>query len=160
MRKINFLINLMKEGKLKLAEPSESVKEAYINKSKNSLRSSIILLSNKQIEDAVPMAYYSMYNILTALFYKIGIKCENHSASIIILRELFKLDDSKITFAKTERVDKQYYVDFKVTEKEVNDLINLAKEFNNMLYSFIDRITTKEISKYREEIIKMLKRKT
>ena len=114
MRKINFLIKLKKEGKLKLIEPSGNVKESYILKSKNSLESAKILLENGQIENAVPMAYYSMYNMLTALLYFAGIKCENHSASIIILKELFGIDSSKISFAKTERVDKQYYINFKV----------------------------------------------
>src|SRR3989338_10827070 len=123
MRKINFLIKLKKEGKLKLIEPSGNVKESYILKSKNSLKSAEILLENGQIEDSVPMAYYSMYNMLTALLYFAGIKCENHSGSIIILRELFGIDDSKISFAKTERVDKQYYVSFKVSRADAESLI-------------------------------------
>lgn len=152
MKKINFLTNLAKEGKLKLVEPSKIIKESYIIKSKNSLKSARILLDSNQIEDSVPMVYYSMYNILTALLYEVGIKCENHSASIIMLKELFKLDNSKISFAKTERVDKQYYIDFKITKKDVEDLIKIANEFNNIIYNFIDSLTTKEISKYMEEL--------
>lgn len=83
MKKINFLIKLKKEGNLKIVEPSEDIKESYINKSKNSLKSAKILLENDQFEDAVPMAYYSMYHMLTALLCKVGIKCENHSAAIL-----------------------------------------------------------------------------
>ena len=64
-----------------------------------------------------------MYNMLTALLYFAGIRCENHSASIIILKELFGIDNSKISFAKTERVDKQYYIDFKISKTEVESLI-------------------------------------
>ena len=108
MKKISFLIKLKKEGKLKAVEPGEEIKESYQQKSRNSLKSAQILLQNRQIEDAVPLAYYSMYYVLTALLFKVGIKCENHSASIIILKELFRIDDSAISFAKTERVDKQY----------------------------------------------------
>ena len=115
MRKINFLIKLKKEGKLKIIEPNSNVKDSYIEKSRNSLKSAEILLEKELIENSVPMAYYSMYNMLTALLYYLGIKCENHSASIIILKELFGIDNSKIEFAKTERVDKQYYIDFKIT---------------------------------------------
>lgn len=152
MKKINFLTNLAKEGKLKLVEPSKIIKESYIIKSKNSLKSARILLDSNQIEDSVSMVYYSMYNILTALLYEVGIKCENHSASIIMLKELFKLDNSKVSFAKTERVDKQYYIDFKITKKDVEDLIKIANEFNNIIYNFIDRLTTKEILKYRKEL--------
>lgn len=156
MKRINFLIKLFKEKIIKIVEPSEVVKDSYIAKSKNSLISASILLKSKQIEDSVPLSYYSMYYMLTALFYKIGIKCENHSASIILLKELFNLDNSKISFAKTERVDKQYYVDFKITTKQVEDLIDIAKEFNNILYNFMEDMTNKDIEKYRKEIKEVL----
>ena len=63
----------------------------------------------------------------------------------------------KIEFAKQERVDKQYYVDFKTTMKEVKNLILIAKEFNSGLYDFIDRITGKEVNNFRENLRKMLK---
>ena len=94
--------------------------------------------------------------MLTALFYKVGIKCENHSASIIILKDLFKIDNSKISFAKTERVDKQYYVDFKLSKQEVENLVKLAEQFNSMLYNFIEKLTTKQADEYREELKKAL----
>ena len=152
MKKINFLIRLKEEGKIFIIDPSEEVKESYIKKSASSLKSAEILLGNGQIEDAVPMAYYSMYNMLTALLYKVGIKCENHSASIIILKELFGIENSKIIFAKKERVDKQYYVDFKITKEEVGNMIKSAEQFNSMLYDFTDKLTTKQASEYRKEL--------
>ena len=151
MKKINFLIRLKEEGKLSIIEPSDEIKESYVKKSAGSLRSAKILLENEQIEDAVPMAYYSMYNMLTALLYKAGIKCENHSASIIILKELFGIGNSEILSAKTERVDKQYYVDFEITKGEVGNLIKSAEQFNSMLYDFIDKLTTKQALDYKKE---------
>ena len=156
MRKINFLIKLKKEGKLKIIEPNTNVKDSYIEKSKNSLKSAEILLEKELIENSVPMAYYSMYNMLTALLYYLGIKCENHSASIIILKELFGIDNSKIVFAKTERVDKQYYIDFKITKEEVESLIGFAVEFNSILYDFIEKLTSKQITLFKEEFYKAL----
>ena len=156
MRKINFLIKLKKEGKLKIIEPNTNVKDSYIEKSKNSLKSAEILLEKELIENSVPMAYYSMYNMLTALLYYLGIKCENHSASIIILKELFGIDNSKIEFAKTERVDKQYYIDFKITKEEVESLIKSAVEFNSILYDFIEKLTSKQITLFKEEFYKAL----
>lgn len=157
MKKIIFLIKLRREGKLKLAEPSDNVKESYIGKSRSSLKSAKILFSSGQIEDAVPMAYYSMYNMLTALLYKIGIRCENHSGAIMILSELFGIDGSSIKFAKTERVDKQYYVDYKTSEEQTANLIELAEDFNSMVYDFIDRVTSEKISEYRKELEDSLK---
>ena len=151
MKKINFLIKLKEEGKLKIVEPSEDIKESYIRKSKSSLKSAKILLENDQVEDAIPMVYYSMYNMLTALLYKIGIKCENHSASIIILKELFEIDNSGISFAKKERVDKQYYIDFKSSKQDVENIIEIAEEFNPNLHDFIEKLTTKQSSDYRTQ---------
>ena len=157
MKKINFLIRLKEEGKISLIEPSDEVKESYAKKSASSLKSAKILLENMQIEDAVPMAYYSMYNMLTSLLYKVGIKCENHSASIIILKELFGVDNSSISSAKTERVDKQYYVDFGISKEEVENLLNSAEQFNSMLYDFIDKLTVKLASEYKKEFEESLR---
>lgn len=156
MKKAGFLIGLHEEGKLRIVEPSEEMKQAYLEKSFASMKSGEILLQNSLLENSVPMAYYSMYNIVMALFFKVGIKCENHAGSIMLLKELFMIDNSKIEFAKKERVDKQYYVDFKITMKEVENLISIAKNFNSELYGFIDRMTSKEVNNFRESLRKML----
>jgi hypothetical protein len=43
-----------------------------------------------------------MYNSLTALLFRVGIKCENHAGSILLLKKLFKRIDlfNAISFAK------------------------------------------------------------
>jgi uncharacterized protein (UPF0332 family) len=156
MKKRDFLTRLHRENKLQIVEPSEEMKKAYLNKSSASTKSAEILLQNSLLENSVPMAYYSMYNMALALFFKTGIKCENHAASIILLKTLFELDNSKIEFAKKERVDKQYYVDFKISSKEVKELISTEKEFNSHLYDFIDKLTIKDAAKYRNKLSKML----
>lgn len=123
MKKAGFLRRLHKEEQLKIIEPSEKIKQAYMEKSSASIKSEEILLQNSLLENSVPAAYYSMYNMIMALFFKAGIKCENHAGSIILLKELFLFDNSKIEFAKKERVNKQYYVDFKISKEEVENLI-------------------------------------
>ena len=62
----------------------------------------------------------------------------------------------QIKFAKKERVDKQYYIDFEISGKEVETLISMAKEFNSNLYDFIDKMTGKDADKYRDKLSKML----
>jgi len=42
------------------------------------------------------MAYYSMYYSVLALFFATGIKCENHTAAIILLREIFAIDNGDL----------------------------------------------------------------
>lgn len=157
MKKAGFLRRLHREKKLKIVEPSEEVRQAYLEKSSSSMKSAEILLENSLLENSVPATYYSMYDMVMALFFKAGIKCENHAGSIILLKELFMFDNSKIEFAKKERVDKQYYVDFKISKEEVENLISMAKEFNSSLYDFIDKLTNKDINTFKEKLKKILR---
>ena len=89
MKKVNFLNKLKSEGKLKLCEPSEEMTLSYLQKAENCLKSAKILFQNQLYENATSETYYCMYNSLLALLFKVGIKSENHSASIIILKNLF-----------------------------------------------------------------------
>ncbi len=151
MKKIGFLDKLKKEGKLEPVEPSEEIKKSYIEKSESNLVSAKILLDNGKLEESVALTYYSMYHALTALLFKVGIKSENHSASIIILKRLFKIDNSDIESAKKERVDKQYYVDFEITTEQVKEAIKQAEKFNGKMIDFISRLTNESILNYREK---------
>lgn len=92
-----------------------------------------------------------MYHVLTALLFRTGIKSENHSASIILLKRVFGIDNSEISYSKKERVDKQYYVDFKITMAEVNDAVKKAEEFNSRLTDFISRLSNEDVKAYRKK---------
>ena len=151
MRKINFLTKLYKEGKLQFVEPSENVKTAYLQRSEESLSSAKALLKIGNLKDSAALAYYSMYHCLLALLFRTGIKCENHAAAIIILKEVFGKDNRKISKAKEERVDKQYYVDFKVTEKEVQDSIAIAEEFIADIRDFIEKLKQEDTNQYQKK---------
>jgi len=155
MKKISFLIKLSKEGKLHAVEPSDEVKEAYLQRSNESLSSSKALLKIGNLKDAVALAYYSMYHCLLAAFFKIGIKCENHAASIILLKEVFNIDNSKISNAKSERIDKQYYVDFSVNLEEANSSINIAEEFITEMNDLIAKLTEEKIKEYHEKAVSL-----
>ena len=157
MKEINFLKKIKKEGKLKLVEPSEEMKRSYILKSESNLISAKILIEKNKFEESVGLAYYSMYHLLTALLFKIGIKSENHSASIILLKELFSQDNTKIFDAKTERLDKQYYVDFTITKSDVQNTIKIAEEFNNEIVDFISKLNINDIKNYRKKFNDILR---
>lgn len=107
----NFLSKLKKEEKLELVEPSEEICESYSEKSVNCLKSAKLLLQNNLYENSIGMSYYAMYNLLVALLFRVGIKCQNHSGSILLLKLLFGENDlfKLIYDAKKERIDKQYY---------------------------------------------------
>lgn len=135
MKKQGFLNKIMQEGKLELVEPSEEVCSSYLEKADGCLKSAKLLLQHQLYENSVSMSYYAMYNSLVAFLFKTGIKCENHAASILLLKflfdkkELFKI----ISSAKEERIDKQYYVSSKenneLTEESSTDMLRKTEEF-------------------------------
>ena len=157
MRKASFLARLHDEKKLQIVEPSEEIKNAYLKRSDESLSSAKTLLKINNLKDAVALAYYSMYHCLLALLFRTGIKCENHSAAIILLRKVFGIDNTSILKAKSERVDKQYYVDFEVSKKEVSDAIVVAEEFISHITNFIETIREEELHIYRKKVTKLVK---
>jgi uncharacterized protein (UPF0332 family) len=156
MKKTNFLTKLYKEGKLQLVSPSETIKDSYLAKSESNLASAKILLDNQRLEESVSLAYYSMYNMLTAILFQVGIKCENHTASIILLNALFDIDNKSISFAKDERIDKQYYVDFGITMEDTVELIETAEEFNKNLFDFSSKMNSQKIKDYRERFLNIV----
>jgi uncharacterized protein (UPF0332 family) len=155
-KKISFLSKLCREHKLQLVQPSEAIKESYLSKSESNLVSSKILFDNQRLEESVSLAYYSMYNMLTALLFQVGIKCENHNASIILLNTLFGIDNADISRAKEERIDTQYYVDFNITSQDAAELIQTAEDFNKNLFDFSSKINNEEIAAYREKLLSLV----
>lgn len=151
-----FLLGLKAKRRIELVEPSFILKDSYIKKSDSSIESAKILLENKKFEESVVLIYYSMYHMLTALLYLNGIKCENHAGSIILLKDLFNIDNSEISSAKSERVDKQYYTDFSIKAQEVMLAVKDAEQFNAELLDFISRIGNKDVIDYRQRLNNML----
>ena len=126
--------------------------ESYLKKSDSHLSSASLLLENGRLEEAVSMAYYSMYFALIALLFRAGIKCENHAASIMLLEEVFGIGNADISAAKDERISKQYYVDVPATRADVESLLRAAEGFNRMLFDVIARLTLGDIERSREKL--------
>jgi uncharacterized protein (UPF0332 family) len=132
------------------------VKTAYLKKSESYLASARLLLDNDRFEESVSMSYYSMYYSVLALFFATGINCENHTAAIMLLGDIFGIDNSAIESAKTERIDKQYYIESAPVHDEVSALVRTAESFNAALLDAIDRLTNEKIESYRAKLKKFL----
>ncbi len=103
------------------------------------------------------MSYYAMYNLLLALLARIGIKCENHSGSILLLKLLFDKKElyNLISDAKKERIDKQYYVTSEkneITKEIADELLHMAEEFNLNMKVFIKKLNNDLIEELRGKI--------
>lgn len=98
-----------------------------------------------------------MYNSLTALLFRTGIKCENHTGSILLFKRLFNRNDlfKIISFAKTERIDKQYYVtskqSFVITKESAQHMLSKAENFLVQIKLLIKKLRNEEIKKLREK---------
>jgi uncharacterized protein (UPF0332 family) len=103
-----------------------------------------------------------MYNSLLSLLFKIGIKSENHSASIIIFDKLFENKElvKIISWAKEERIDKQYYVEtqqiVKVTKESCNEMILKAEDFLVKMKLLISELNNEEINFARKSFEEIL----
>ena len=155
MKKVDFLKKIREEGKLKIVEPSEEMRISYLQKAENCLKSAKILFQNQLYENSTSEAYYGMYNSLLALLFKTGIKSENHSASIIILQILFDEETlyKVISFAKEERIDKQYNVEShqitKVTKESCKDLVLKSEDFLVKIKLVMSRLSAEKINLIR-----------
>ncbi len=162
MKKIIFLRKLKRTGRLEIVEPSEEMKSSYLIKAENCFKSSNILFQNQLYENSTSEAYYCIYNSLLALLFKVGIKSENHSASIILFDKLFNNKElTKIVLlAKEERIDKQYYVEtkqiIKATKESCNEIITKAEDFLLKLRVIIDELNKDKIDLIRKSFIELL----
>ena len=156
MKKANFLVKLAREGKVQAIEPNADITSAYVQKSEKSLSSAKALLELGNLEDSVALAYYAMYHCLLALLFRVGIKCENHTAAIVLLKSVFGLDNKEISEAKSDRIDKQYYVDFAISKEETSESLAVAEEFIENLADFIARINEEDVKRFRETAIALI----
>ncbi len=85
----------------------------------------------------------------------VGIKSENHSASILLLKLLFKEEGlyEHISDAKKERIDKQYYVTTEkdeITQDIADELLSNAEDFVLRMKGIIQNLNNDSVGKYRD----------
>ena len=163
MKSSDFLIKLNKEGKLEIVESSEQMSLSYEKKGIECREVANLAFNNGYFESAITQSYYSMYNNVLSLFFKCGIKCENHSAAAVILKEFFNQKNLFFIFskAKGERIDKQYYVtpsqDNPATKESAKEMISTAMGFNPQIIVFKNNLKLEEIKRIREKIKETLR---
>ena len=156
-----FLNKLKKEQKIELVESSEEICASYSDKSANCLKSAKLLLLNNLYENSVGQSYYAMYDLLIALLFKVGIKCENHSGSILLLKVLFEEEDlfKLISDAKKERIDKQYYITTEkdeITKEIAQELVEDAETFSLKTKVVIKKLNNEESDRIREKFNRVI----
>jgi uncharacterized protein (UPF0332 family) len=162
MKDLDFLNKLKRKGKVELVDSSEEISDSYRIKSENCLKSSKILFGEGIYENSIIEAYYAMYNIVVSLFFKCGVKCENHTGAIIVLEEVFELEKlgKILEKGKRERIDKQYYVEgeknIELSRDGSEEMIKIAEEFILEIKSIIGNLSNDKIKRIRERYQKII----
>ena len=77
----------IKEG-LQIVEPNENLSQSYLNEAKSSLLRAEKNLEDKDLLWTTVAVYYAEYYALYSFLQKIGVKCENHSCSILAVSSM------------------------------------------------------------------------
>ena len=91
------------------------------------------------------------------IFFKCGIKCENHSVAVILIKRLFELNELYEIFSefKKDRIDNQYYLPIidsePVTKEKCNEKLLTAKRFNFILRVYMMNLTHNQIDIIRNK---------
>ncbi len=158
MKRSSFLTKLKKEYTLTLVEPSDEIAQSYLIKSDKCIQVARLAYEAGIYENAISEAYYSMYHAVTALFYKCGIKCENHSGAVILMKELFNLNELYAIFSefKKARIDNQYHVPSiglePITKEDCDTRLKTAHRFTTDLRVCMGRISIREINEVRKDV--------
>ena len=149
----------IKDG-IKIIESNETLSKSYLEQAKSS-----ILRAEKNLEEqdflwATVAMYYAEYYALYSFLQKVGIKCENHTCSILAADFLLGSDKVKtINEHKGKRIDAQYYI--KTEQEEViKQMMIEAKNFISAFDELISNLSEEKIKEYKERIIKENSKKT
>lgn len=143
----------LKDG-LRVLQPNERLSKSYLEQAKSSLLRAEKDLADNDLLWATVTIYYAEYYALYSFLQRIGIKCENHTCSILAVAILLGNDKTKIiNDHKKKRIDAQYYM--KVGQKEkIKLMLQEAKLFISEFDEIVSSLTDDEIKTYREKLKK------
>jgi len=116
-----------------------------------------LLRAKKDFEDkdllwTTVAIYYAEYYALYSFLQRIGIKCENHSCSILAVSFLLGMEKIKIINEhKDKRIDAQYYM--KVDqEHKIKFMLTEAQNFISNFDELVSNLSEIEIKEYRSKM--------
>ena len=141
----------IKDG-LKIVEPNERLSKSYLEQAKSSLLRAKKNFDEKDLLWTTVAIYYAEYYALYSFLQRIGVKCENHSCSILAVGLLLGTEKTKIINEhKDKRIDAQYYI--KVgQENKVKGMLAEAQNFISDFNELVSNLPDKEIKEYRAKI--------
>lgn len=143
----------LKDG-LKVLEPNERLSKSYLEQAKSSLLRAEKDLNDGDLLWSTVAIYYAEYYALYSFLQRIGIKCENHTCSILAATFLLGEDKTKtINRHKDKRIDAQYYM--KVDqEAKIRLMLQEAKTFVSSFDEIVSNLSEEEIKLHIKKIEK------
>ncbi len=150
-KKLNWCFKI-KDG-LKIVEPDERLSKSYLEQAKSSLLRAKKNFEDKDLLWTTVALYYAEYYALYSFLQQIGVKCENHSCSILAVGFLLGEDKTKtINEHKDKRIDAQYYIKID-QESKIILMLREAQYFISDFEELVSNLSDKEIMEYREKLI-------
>jgi len=143
----------LKDG-LRIVEPNERLSKSYLEQAKSSLLRAEKDLNDNDLLWTTVAVYYAEYYALYSFLQRIGIKCENHTCSILAVAVLLGDEKTKtINEHKGKRIDAQYYM--KVDQEiKVRIMLQEAKIFVSDFDEIVSNLSEKNIHHFRDDISK------
>ena len=138
----------IKEG-LRIVEPNERLAKSYLEEAKASLERAEKNFTDGDLLWTTVVIYYADYYSLYSFLQRIGVKCENHSCSLLAATLLLGEERTRIINEhKGKRIDAQYYM--KTDQKEkVRAMLQEAKMFVSGFDELVSAVSEKDIANYR-----------
>jgi len=144
----------IKDG-AKVTKPSKIISDSYIELAKNTLKGAEIMLKERDSLWSTVMIYYAEYYALYSFLARIGIKCENHFCSILLVAYLLGKEKTKtIEEDREKRIDAQYYLRI-LEEDKINDMFRSAKIFVAEFEDIASKMNEERINFLRNKIKRM-----
>ena len=144
----------LKDG-LDIVNANERLAKVYLEEAKSSLERAEKNFRDGDLLWATVVIYYAEYYALYSFLQMIGLRCENHTCSILAVN--FLLGDNKIKIInqhKDKRIDAQYYMRVDKDE-QVAIMLQEAKTFIAMFDELVSNLNEKETDSYRNKLKKI-----
>ncbi len=144
-----------KKGGIEMIEPNKNLANGYILKAEESLKMMQKAKGNR--DWSVSTSYYAMYFSLYSILMKIGVKCEIHACTIEFMKRFlsYYFIPTECKFMNDSlqaRIDTQYYVDRKVDDRFIQEMLVAAPMFLAKCKDIIARLKESEITAIRKQI--------
>lgn len=144
---------------IRLVKPSENLVKAYLEKSRNALRSMEVNAREGILEWAVSASYYAKYFAVYALLSKIGARCEIHDCTIALFEYLFGSSvppqmSNVLRKSKEDRIETQYYT--RKINVDLNQLMKSTKIFVLEIEKLLDGLNSEKMVQLQNDLKKFV----